>query len=187
MNEKSNNFDIQDESEVQVATVGGEALALQQINISAILLASVVSALTIQLLLGNSLALRLGDFDFNNPFLELPLYLVLGGMSGLIAAIFSGVAQFSKNLFDGKEGPAEIQFFFQSIPKYVKPLIGSIVCGIVAIYVPQVLFFGYETLNGLFLNNNISTDYLFILLLAKLMTTAISASSGKLCWINTFF
>ena len=181
INETSNNLEVLDKREVQVATVGGEALALQQINISAILLASVVSALTIQLLLGNSLALRLGDFDFNNPFLELPLYLVLGGMSGLIAAIFSGVAQFSKNLFDGKEGPVEIQEIFQSIPKYAKPLIGSIVCGIVAIYVPQVLFFGYETLNGLFLNNNISTDYLFILLLAKLMTTAISASSGEKC------
>ena len=156
--------DFDDEAEMQMATVGGEALALQQINISAILLASVVSALTIQLLLGNSLALRLGDFDFNNPLLELPLYLVLGGMSGLIAAIFSGLAQFSKNLFDGKEGPVVVQEIFQSIPKYAKPLIGSIVCGIVAIYVPQVLFFGYETLNGLFLNNNIPTDYLFILL-----------------------
>ena len=187
MNENNNKLDFDDESEMQVATVGGEALALQQINISAILLASVVSALTIQLLLGNSLALRLGDFDFNNPLLELPLYLVLGGMSGLTAAIFSGVAQFLKNLFDGKEGPAAVQEIFQSIPKYAKPLIGSIVCGLVAIYVPQVLFFGYETLNGLFLNNNISTDYLFILLLAKLLTTAISASSGEWRWIDAYF
>lgn len=178
MDATSTDVDVGNENERQSATVGGEALALQQINISAILLASVVSALTIQLLLGNSLALRLGDFDFNNPLLELPLYLVLGGMSGLIAAIFSGVAQFSKNLIDGKEGPSVVQDIFQSIPKYSKPLIGSIVCGIVAIYVPQVLFFGYETLNGLFLNNNISTDYLFLLLLAKLLTTAISASSG---------
>jgi len=63
-----NDKDI-DEAEIQI---GGEPLALQQINISSILLASVVSALTIQLLLGNDLALRLGDFDFNNPLLELP-------------------------------------------------------------------------------------------------------------------
>ena len=41
-----------------------------------------------------------------------------------------------------------------------------------------MLFFGYETLNGLFLNNSISTEYLFVLLVAKLLTTAISASSG---------
>mmetsp|Transcript_42979 Transcript_42979/g.75410 ORF Transcript_42979/g.75410 Transcript_42979/m.75410 type:complete len:565 (+) Transcript_42979:116-1810(+) len=119
------------DNEIQMKTVGGEALALQQINISAILLASVVSALTIQLLLGNELALRLGDFDFNNPLLELPLYLILGAMSGLTAAIFSGVAQFLKNVIDGEEGPDRVREIFQSIPKYAKPLIGSMVCGIV--------------------------------------------------------
>jgi H+/Cl- antiporter ClcA len=163
---------------LQMSTIGGEALALQQINISAILLASVVSALTIQLLLGKELALQLGAFDFNNPLLELPLYLILGVMSGVTAATFSGVAQLLKSLFDGKVGPEFIQVIFQSIPKYAKPLIGSVICGLVAVYIPQVLFFGYETLNGLFLNNNIPTGYLFLLLVAKLLTTAISASSG---------
>mmetsp|Transcript_3088 Transcript_3088/g.6790 ORF Transcript_3088/g.6790 Transcript_3088/m.6790 type:complete len:722 (-) Transcript_3088:125-2290(-) len=173
--------DFGDGDEMQIMTtvaVGGEPLALQQINISAILLASVVSALTIQLLLGSELALRLGEFDFKNPLLELPLYLVLGAMSGITAAIFSGVAQFFKNVVDGEEGPAVVQEIFQSMPKYLKPLIGSIVCGIVGIYVPQVLFFGYETLNGLFLNDGISTVNLFILLVAKLLTTAICASCG---------
>jgi H+/Cl- antiporter ClcA len=167
-----------DNEMVQMSTIGGEALALQQINISAILLASVVSALTIQLLLGKELALQLGAFDFNNPLLELPLYLILGVMSGVTAATFSGVAQFLKSLFDGKVGPTFIQEIFSSIPKYAKPLIGSVICGLVAVYIPQVLFFGYETLNGLFLNNNIPTGYLFLLLVAKLLTTAISASSG---------
>ncbi len=172
------NFD--DDDRVPVATIGGEALASQQINISAILLASVVSALTIQLLLGNKLALKLGAFDFNNPLGELPLYIVLGVMAGVTAATFSGVAQFLKNLFDGKEGPAFVQDTFQSIPKYAKPLIGSVVCGIVAIYVPEVLFFGYETLNSLFLISGgyIPTGYLLIMLVAKLITTASSASSG---------
>ncbi|KAL7444061.1 hypothetical protein ACHAXM_009276 [Skeletonema potamos] len=167
------------ESEMQVATVGGEALALQQINISAILLASVVSALTIQLLLGNELALRLGSFDFKNPLIELPLYLLLGAFAGVIAAIFSGVAQLSKSTFDGEEGPEILRDFFKAMPKYGKPVIASLFCGTVSLFVPQVLFFGYETLNGLFLNSNVfSTEYLLILLGAKLMTTAVSASSG---------
>ena len=174
-----NDVDADDSNNrMQMATVGGEALALQQINISAILLSSVVSALTIQLLLGNELALRLGEFDFLNPLLELPLYLVLGALAGLTAAIFSGVAQTCKGVFDGEEGPSFVRETFQSTPKYVKPVIASAICGIVGIYIPQVLFFGYETLNGLFLNNSISTEFLFVLLVAKLLTTAISASSG---------
>mmetsp|Transcript_33793 Transcript_33793/g.69442 ORF Transcript_33793/g.69442 Transcript_33793/m.69442 type:complete len:795 (+) Transcript_33793:57-2441(+) len=159
-------------------TIGGEALAFQQINISAILLASVISALTIQLLLGSELALRLGTFDFKNPLMELPLYLLLGAMSGVVAAIFSSVAQFSKGVFDGEEGPEFVQQAFQSLPKAAQPVIASLICGFVSIYIPQVLFFGYETLNGLFLNSNMATKDLFILLIAKLTTTAISASSG---------
>lgn len=161
-----------------MATVGGEALALQQINISAILLSSVVSALTIQLLLGNELALRLGTFDFKNPLIELPLYLLLGAFSGVTAALFSGTAQLSKSTFDGEVGPEIVRDLFQRMPKFAKPVVASLFVGIVSIYIPQVLFFGYETLNGLFLNSNISTQYLFILLVAKLMTTAVSASSG---------
>ena len=167
-----------DTMQIMTSTVGGDALALQQINISAILLASVVSALTIQLLLGNELALRLGDFDFKNPLLELPLYLTLGAMAGLTAAIFSGTAQYFKSVFDGEEGPQFVQSTFQSIPNYAKPVMASMMVGFISIYVPQVLFFGYETLNGLFLNNGIPTEYLFVLLFAKLLATAISASSG---------
>eukprot|EP00986_Skeletonema_menzelii_P007860 scaffold3122_cov207-Skeletonema_menzelii.AAC.9 len=172
-------LNAEQKSEIQVATVGGEALALQQINISAILLASVVSALTIQLLLGNELALRLGSFDFKNPLIELPLYLLLGAFAGITAALFSGVAQLSKSMFDGEEGPEIVRDVFKGIPKYAKPVIASLFCGIVSLFVPQVLFFGYETLNGLFLNSNFfSTEYLLVLLAAKLMTTAVSASSG---------
>mmetsp|Transcript_217 Transcript_217/g.551 ORF Transcript_217/g.551 Transcript_217/m.551 type:complete len:651 (-) Transcript_217:136-2088(-) len=162
----------------EVTTIGGEPLAVEQISISAILLASVISALTIQALLGNELALRLGDFEFNNPLLELPLYLLLGALAGLTAAIFSGTAQYLKSIFDGDAGFPFVRDTFQNIPKYQKPLIGSLVTGWVGVYIPQVLFFGYETLNSLFLNNNIPTEYLFILLVSKLLTTAISAASG---------
>ncbi|EJK75668.1 hypothetical protein THAOC_02603 [Thalassiosira oceanica] len=141
----------------EVTTIGGEPLAVEQISISAILLASVISALTIQALLGNELALRLGDFEFNNPLLELPLYLLLGALAGLTAAIFSGTAQYLKSIFDGDAGFPFVRDTFQNIPKYQKPLIGSLVTGWVGVYIPQVLFFG---------------------VMSKLLTTAISAASG---------
>lgn len=81
-------------------------------------------------------------------------------------------------LYQNRTGPEIVQELFQSIPKYAKPFIASLFCGVVGIFIPQVLFFGYETLNGLFLNNELPTEYLLLLLLAKLLTTAISASSG---------
>lgn len=159
-------------------SIGGDPLASDQINISAILLASVISALTAQLLLGNELALRLGSFTFNNPLQELPLYLLLGGMSGAVAAIFSGIAQYFKGLFDGDVGPDFVRDVFREMPALVKPVVGSLICGIVGAYVPQVLFFGYETLNSLFVSAEIPTPELFLLLIAKTFTTAVSAACG---------
>ena len=62
--DEMNDYGVDDKRDLQSFTsIGGEALASQQINISAILLASVVSALTIQLLIGSELSLRLGEFD----------------------------------------------------------------------------------------------------------------------------
>lgn len=62
--DEMNDFGLDDNKDLRSFTsIGGEALASQQINISAILLASVVSALTIQLLIGSELSLRLGEFD----------------------------------------------------------------------------------------------------------------------------
>jgi hypothetical protein len=89
-------------------------------------------------------------------------------------------------------GPEMARELFQSMPKYAKPVIASLFCGIVGTFIPQVLFFGYETLNGLFLNNELPTEYLLLLLVAKLLTTAVSASSkceetrlnALLCFMN---
>jgi len=112
--DEMNDADMDDNEDLQYTTIGGEALASQQINISAILLASVVSALTIQILIGSDLSLRLGDFELKSPLLELPLYLLLGAMSGVVAAIFSGVAQYSKSIFDGEEGKHNFYFCWDS-------------------------------------------------------------------------
>ena len=67
--DEMNDYGVDDKRDLQSFTsIGGEALASQQINISAILLASVVSALTIQLLIGSELSLRLGEFDLKVGF-----------------------------------------------------------------------------------------------------------------------
>jgi H+/Cl- antiporter ClcA len=51
-------------------------------------------------------------------------------------------------------------------------------CGIVGLVFPQILFFGYETLNALLGNSAIPTSLLLMLLITKIITTAVSAGSG---------
>jgi len=147
-------------------------------SIAPLLLASVISALVSQIFLGDSLALSLPPFDFNDPLIELPLYLLLGVMSGVVATLFSVTAQFSKEVFDGDAGPDILKNTMSSLPTWSKPIIGGLTCGIVGIFFPQILFFGYDTLNKLLANESLPSDTIATLFVVKTFTTAVSAGSG---------
>ena len=155
-----------------------ESLSAEPSSITAILIASVVSGLVARVLLGNELALVLTSYEIKTPLLELPLFFLQGAFSGLVAVAFSQSAKLAKSTFDGEAGPAPVKQAFGSLPRYSRPIIGALTCGIVGIYYPQILFFGYDTLNGLLSNNAIPTMTLLTLLAAKIFTTAVSAGSG---------
>jgi H+/Cl- antiporter ClcA len=147
-------------------------------SITAILLASVLSALVSQVYIGDSLALSVPSYELKTPLVELPLYLLLGVVSGVVAAIFTALAQFSKAFFDGEVGPTIVQDTMQLLPKWTNPAIGGLICGVVGLVYPQILFFGYETLNTLLAIDSVPTDLVLTLLVVKTLTTAISAGSG---------
>jgi H+/Cl- antiporter ClcA len=161
-------------------SVGEETIATATSgNISAILLSSVLAALTSKGILGDHLVFELKAYTLRTPFIELPLYLMLGALSGLVAFAFSQAATVSKNVFDGEAGPEPVrQLFGEMLPQQAKPVIGGLICGLVGLVFPQILFFGYETLNGLLANSSLPTGLLLSLLLVKMFTTAISAGSG---------
>ena len=58
-------------------------------------------------------------------------------------------------------------------------MIGGLLCGLVGKIFPQILFFGYETLNSLLKDSNaLAPDLIISLLGVKLVLTVISAGSG---------
>ena len=147
-------------------------------NISAILLSSVLSALIAKALLGDHLIFELQEYTLRTPLLELPMYLMLGVLSGLVAFGFSQATAISKRIFQGKVGPACLRKVVDELPAPAKPVIGGLVCGLVGLVFPQILFFGYETLNGLLANSSLRTTLLLSLLVVKVGTTGISVGSG---------
>lgn len=168
----------EDDDSSKVIELEQESLSAEPSSITAILIASVVSGLVARVLLGNELALVLTSYEVKTPLLELPLYLLQGALSGLVAVAFSQSAKLAKRTFDGDVGPDPVQKAFGSLPSYARPILGALTCGIVGIFRPEVLFFGYETLNGLLSNNSIPTLTLLSLLASKIFTTAVSAGSG---------
>ena len=147
-------------------------------NLTPVLLSSVLSALISRAILGDALVLSLKEYSLQTPLIELPLYLVLGVISGFVAFAFSKSANLSQSFFAGRAGPDEIQGVMKDIPDALKPMIGGLVCGIIALTFPQILFFGYETLNSLLANNSLPVTLLLSLLVVKTFTTAVSVGSG---------
>jgi len=147
-------------------------------SITSILLASVLSALVSQAILGNHLALTVTEYTLRTPLIELPLYLLLGAASGVVAFVFSQTAKLAKALFDGEAGPEPLRNAAKSLPKGAKPIIGGLLCGVIGLVFPQILFFGYETLNSLLAKSSMPTITLLALLVVKTIATALAAGSG---------
>ena len=147
-------------------------------SITAILLASVLSALVSQVYLSESLVLSVPSYELKTPLVELPMYTLLGIVSGVVAGTFSALSKFFKGFFEGEAGPEAMQEMMKSLPQWSKPIIGGLICGIIGAAFPQILFFGYETLNTLLANKSMSSQTVLTLLGVKTLSTAVSAGSG---------
>ncbi|MDM9381612.1 chloride channel protein [Chlorogloeopsis sp. ULAP01] len=142
--------------------------------VSVVLLAAVVAALIAQIGLGAQPAFTLPVYQVRSP-LELPLYLGLGLWASLVSLTYTQSIRLLKATFAGKvPGFA----WFGKIPKPIHPIIGGAIVGAVALYLPQILGIGYETVEAMLQDVEFSLQLLVVLLFAKLAMTAISAGSG---------
>jgi len=149
-------------------------------SITPILIATVLSALISQSILGNHLIFKVSQgLSIQTPLAEVPFYLLLGAMSGTVAFAFSYSAKITQSFFAGEWGPKPISNVMGSMPDPVKPVIGGLLCGLVGLAYPQILFFGYETLNPLLKTQAyLPFSLIFSLLAVKSLMTAVSAGSG---------
>lgn len=147
-------------------------------GISSIVLSAVLAALISKTLLGDELVFKVTEYSLKTPLLELPLYLLLGSLCGVFAFAFSQLSNGSKQLFDGELGPEPLRDSMTAIPSVAKPVLGGLFCGLVGIAYPQILFFGYETLNNLLTKTSLSTELLLTLLAVKMVTTSVASGSG---------
>ena len=165
-------------SDTNTALSSNASSMLSPKTITPILLASVLSALISQNLLGDHLVLTMTHFDLETPLMELPLYLILGSLSGVVAFLFNQSSNASSQLFAGDFGPPQVRNMMSSIPNAAKPMVGGLLCGLVGLLFPQILFFGYENISALLKNNALPATMALTLLVAKTLMTAVSAGSG---------
>lgn len=142
--------------------------------VSVVLLAAVVAALIAQIGLGAQPAFDLPVYQVRSP-LELPLYLGLGLGASLVSLAYTQSIRGAKACFAGKvPGFA----FLGRIPEPIHPIIGGVIIGAVALHFPQILGVGYETVEAMLQDVEFPLYLLVVLLVVKLLMTAISAGSG---------
>ncbi|WP_421656622.1 chloride channel protein [Leptothermofonsia sp. ETS-13] len=142
--------------------------------VSVVLLSAVVSALIAQIGQGGQPAFTLPVYEVRNP-LELPLYLGLGLFACLISVTYTQGIQLAQRFFQGELSGFD---WMNRVPPLLRPAIGGICVGVVALQFPQILGIGYETVEAMLRDAEFSLPLLLSLLLVKLTMTAVSLGSG---------
>ncbi len=164
------------------APVAGVFLALELVlgstfsasGVSVVLVAAVMAALVSQVGLGGQPAFTLPVYQVSSP-LEFPLYLGLGVLASLVSIAYRQTIRIVEQGFAGQGRSLE---WLGRIPVPLRPALGGLLIGITALWMPQVLGVGYETVEAMLQDVQFSLGLLVVLLVTKLLATAISLGSG---------
>jgi H+/Cl- antiporter ClcA len=143
-------------------------------DVSVVVIASVISALVSQISLGERPAFSLPVYEVRS-YWELPLYLGLGVLASVVALMFTRAIKQAKKFFAGEWAIAP---FMQKLSMPIKLLIGGLCVGLIALTFPEVIGIGYETVESILQDTPFTIPLLAILLVVKLLLTAISSASG---------
>ncbi|MBH63776.1 MAG: chloride channel protein [Alphaproteobacteria bacterium] len=130
-----------------------------------IVIASVAGTIVSRVHLGDFPAFVLPDYSITSLF-ELPAFLLLGILCSVVAMIFMWSIMFATDTVERTP-----------IPKWLRPAIGGLGVGLIAIFFPQVLGVGYEATDDA-LKGLIPFGFLILLVIAKVTATAITLGSG---------
>ena len=143
-------------------------------DVSVVVTASVISALVSQISLGERPAFSLPVYEVRS-YWELPLYLGLGVLASVVALMFTRAIKQAKKFFAGEWAIAP---FMKTLTMPIKLLMGGLCVGLIALTFPEAIGIGYETVESILQDTPFTIPLLAILLVIKLLLTAISSASG---------
>lgn len=133
---------------------------------SPVLVSSVVASVLTRSVLGDHPAFGVPSYSLVSAW-EIPLYVLLGVVLGMVAVLFTRSLGALEDLFERLK-----------LPDILKPAIGGLTLGVVAIFFPQVLADGYDTIH-LSLNGRMIVWLLIILIFLKILATSLTLGSGN--------
>ena len=133
---------------------------------SPIVISSVMATVISHTFEGNFAAFSVPKYQLASP-VEIGFYFVLGAVSGVIAYLFIKTLYYSEEIFDNRI----------KIPEYLKPALGGIGIGAIALMFPQIMGVGYDSINNALYGNMIWYIAL-ALIFVKIIATSLTLGSG---------
>lgn len=134
--------------------------------------ASVIATMVSRSFFGIEPLYHVPSFDFTY-LSQLPWFLLLGVLSGVVGAMFLKMLAQSEPVF------ARLR-----CPLYVRMMVGGLVVGLIALQFPEVWGNGYSTTNRI-LSESLAWHFLVGLFLAKLLATLAAVGSGTVGGVFT--
>eukprot|EP00249_Psilotum_nudum_P012087 c23575_g1_i1 orf=706-2160(-) len=139
-----------------------------------IILASVLSSTVSNVLLGERPAFIVPTYELKSAA-ELPLYLMLGMLCGVVSVVFTRLVTWFTSIFDFIKERV-------GIPSTVTPALGGIGVGIIALKYPGVLYWGFTNVDEILHSGKTASApgklLLTQLIAAKVVATALCKGSG---------
>ncbi len=133
---------------------------------SPVLLSSVIASVVTRSILGDHPAFAVPSYSLVSAW-EIPLYMILGGVCGTVAVLFTRTLSWFEDFFDKLK-----------IPNLLKPALGGLLLGGIGLYFPQVFADGYETIK-LTLYGNMVVWVMLVLIFLKIIATSLTLGSGN--------
>ena len=133
---------------------------------SPIVISSVMATVVSHTFTGKFAAFEVPKYQLVTPH-EIGLYFILGALAGVVSYLFIKLLYWCEDLFDNK----------MKLPEYVKPAIGGLLVGVIALGTPQVMGVGYDTIN-VALYGKMVWYVAIALIFAKIVATSVTLGSG---------
>ncbi len=135
------------------------------VTFSPIIVASVVATAVSRHYLGDNPAFPVPHFAIGD-WIELPAYVVLGVLVGLVSLVYVKTLYWSEDRFE------KLRF-----PEPLKPLLGAVPLGLLAVFFPQVYGIGYDSMVQA-LNGDMVWTLMLALVVVKLVAVNLTLGSG---------
>lgn len=132
---------------------------------SPLIISAVTATVVSRAYFGDEITIKAPDYTLNSLF-ELPLYALMGVFIAILSVIFIRFFFFTSDFFKKI-----------NIPDWLKPAIGGLLMGILAVFCRNIMGIGYGTIIEI-LNNQLTWYILILFVFLKMLATSLTLGSG---------